>query len=260
MVSVAAEVVSTLPADPTLHVPDTTLGAGLELVEEPTVDDPPVQQPTVDQLERLQKHVQDGGTLDLPLVASDDWQGLLAQLLRIGAPKPNPEGELDSVQRVIDHRERWHGLPRRIQCLVIEWLTARLRALQVRGVRDWRVDQGFTVLTHYSRTEQPGFSYGLARSHGPRNDSWDDDAEVHAEELRRLLPTETIEPPNKDKLLSRVQELRRSRRLQPTGPSLRHGAGRGREPPGHATGEPGQRLAGPPGGGPLQEPAPRGPG
>lgn len=208
VVPIAPEVVNTLPSPLALQVPETTLSADLELLqEEHEAEAVSLQQPTIDQLERLQKHVKDGGTLDLPLVPSDDWQGLLAQLLRIGASKPNPEGELESIQRVIDHRERWHGLPRRIQCLVIEWLTARLRALQVRGVRDWRVDQGFTVLTHYSRTEQPGFSYGLARSHGPRNDSWEDDAEVHVEELRRLLPSDTIEPPNKDKLLAHIQEL-----------------------------------------------------
>jgi hypothetical protein len=69
------------------------------------------------------------------------------------------------------------------------------------------VDQGFTVLTHYLRTEQPGFSYGLARSHGPRNDSWEDDAAGHHEELRRLLPDMRLEPANKDKLLAKVSEL-----------------------------------------------------
>jgi hypothetical protein len=220
--TITPKVVSALPptvslptSPPPTEAPEATLGADLELVEEsldlghPLEGEDTIEREmaSVDQLQRLQRHVSEGGTLDLPQVANDDWEELLAELLRVGGHKTTPEAELDAIQKIVDHRERWTGLPRRIQCLVIEWLTARLRALQVRGVRDWRVDQGFTVLTHYLRTEQPGFSYGLARSHGPRNDSWEDDAAGHHEELRRLLPDMRLEPANKDKLLAKVSEL-----------------------------------------------------
>lgn len=202
------------------ELPEATVGQDLELVEEDLteetleLDEEPPRRPvrppepaSIDQLTALQQHVHDGGTLDLPAVADEDWQELLAELLLGGVPSEDPNKELEGVQKVIDHRERWNALPRRVQCLVIEWLTARLRHLQVRGARDWRVEQGFTVLTHYSRTEQPGFSYGLARSHGPRNDSWSDDAAVHLDELRRMLPEARLEPPNKERLLARIQEL-----------------------------------------------------
>jgi len=212
LVAPEPEVVSTVThtASPSLlegrkATPPTELPAPAE--NKPDTEE---QEPaSVDQLHALQRHVEDGGTMDLPALACEDWQELLAEMLSIGLPKEDIDAELGSIQAIIDQRERWQGLPRRVQCLIIEWLTSRLRHLQIRSSRDWRVEQGFTVLTHYSRTEQPGFSYGLARSHEPRNDSWADDAAVHLDELRRLLPSEGAEPFNKDRLLATIQGLSR---------------------------------------------------
>ncbi len=206
------KVVSSLPsAGGSFEAPEQRAApptnADTQSSNDPDLDTEEQEPASIDQLHALQRHVEDGGTMDLPALAREDWQELLAEMLSIGAPREDTDGELVSIQAIIDQRERWQGLPRRIQCLIIEWLTARLRHLQIRSARDWRVEQGFTVLTHYSRTEQPGFSYGLARSHDPRNDSWADDAAVHLDELRRLIPKDGLEPFNKDRLLATIQGL-----------------------------------------------------
>lgn len=164
--------------------------------------------PTDGAKDRLAKHMAEGGSMHTPTLPSDEWPDTLARLLREGAHCHDFNDEFASIRLVLEARGDWPTLPRKCQSLLIEWLTARLRDLQTQNPgRDWRVEQAFSVLTNYSRTQQPGFCYGLARDHRPRESDWREDAEALLWRLRDMLPEPELALPNPESTLTRLQDL-----------------------------------------------------
>lgn len=144
------------------------------------------------------------------------WTRVLASLLRKGRHHKAYTEELAAIGAVLEAVDQWPRLPRRAQSTLIEWLTARLRHLQTTGdERDWRVEQGFSVLTRYSRSRKPGFCYGLARDHCPRDESWAADAVALRERLRDAMGSGEATPADSQRMLSELQELGQELELAP---------------------------------------------
>lgn len=136
------------------------------------------------------------------------WGDSLVELLTVGRHQVGYNDELVAIGAVVEGVSKWPDLPRKSQATLIEWLTARLRNLQHSGEeRDWRVEQAFSALTRYSRVEKPGFCYGLARDHLPRDESWAADAVALRERLREQLGAGEASPGTAQQLLSELQEL-----------------------------------------------------
>jgi len=94
-----------------------------------------------------------------------------------------------------DNLAVWRRLPREAQRGLVGLVTARARHIQdERGGSDLegklrdQLDALFSVLTSYSKREQPGFIYGLQRSHRPVARTWWDDARRWWCSLADLVP------------------------------------------------------------------------
>lgn len=144
------------------------------------------------------------------------WGDTLIELLTVGRHQVGYNDELVAIGAVVEGVSKWPDLPRKSQATLIEWLTARLRNLQHSGEeRDWRVEQAFSALTRYSRVEKPGFCYGLARDHLPRDESWAADAVALRERLREQLGAGEASPGAAQQLLSELQELSKELDIAP---------------------------------------------
>jgi hypothetical protein len=96
---------------------------------------------------------------------------------------------------VLDGRDTWVNLPADVQVALVTWFTARLRAMQVDGPPDGRLDGAFRRLSAYQKKQHTGFVHGLARSHYPKSGSWIGDADVAWDVLVDFLPPKDDEPP-----------------------------------------------------------------
>ena len=144
------------------------------------------------------------------------WGDTLAELLTAGRHQVGYNDELVAIGAVVEGVAKWPELPRKSQATLIEWLTARLRNLQHSGEeRDWRVEQAFSALTRYSRAEKPGFCYGLARDHLPRDESWAADAVALRERLREQLGAGEASPGTAQQLISELQDLAQEVEIAP---------------------------------------------
>lgn len=144
------------------------------------------------------------------------WGDTLIELLTAGRHQVGYNDELNAIGAVVEGVSKWPELPRKSQATLIEWLTARLRNLQHSGAeRDWRVEQAFSALTRYSRVEKPGFCYGLARDHLPRDESWASDAVALRERLREQLGAGEASPSTAQQLLAELQELAKEVEIAP---------------------------------------------
>lgn len=148
--------------------------------------------------------------------AAPGWGDTLIELLTAGRHHVGYNDELNAIGAVVEGVSKWPELPRKSQATLIEWLTARLRNLQHSGAeRDWRVEQAFSALTRYSRVEKPGFCYGLARDHLPRDESWASDAVALRERLREQLGAGEASPGTAQQLLAELQDLAKEIELAP---------------------------------------------
>ena len=141
----------------------------------------------------LASHMAAGGTFKVEAPASD-WALVLALALRDLLPGREAEGDLDRIQKVIDGRDAWKGLPAPIAVRLLELIAARLRSLQVAGVSDRRVDIAFSCVSAWLKKEKPGFAYGLMRDHRPRSGSWDEDVDAAVDDLYDALPAAEATP------------------------------------------------------------------
>ncbi|MFT5683240.1 MAG: hypothetical protein ACI8RZ_004171 [Myxococcota bacterium] len=115
----------------------------------------------------------------------------LDRILDALSPPPSAAGfkaQLQRIQEINPHT--WRGMPKNTQQDLTALLAAWGRHLQ--GLLDKThstvLSQFFGRLTEYSEREQPGFVYGLARQHRPRNGSWLEDA---LRVWRRLAPADS---------------------------------------------------------------------
>lgn len=122
-------------------------------------------------------------------------------LLRRLGPVPrlddeqSADEELDRVAEATERLDDWLAWPRDVQVALLSLLAARLRQVQhTYPNHDERAARLFPRLSGYSRLHQPGFVYGLGRTHDPRMGTWFADANTWWTELQERLgdrPTET---------------------------------------------------------------------
>jgi hypothetical protein len=118
-----------------------------------------------------------------------------------------PPGELDSdteaiaeVQSLVHAMEperlaSWRTMPREVQRCLVGLLVARARHIQdemvapLRSIADPndQLAMLFSTMTGYSKQEQPGFVFGLQRSHRPETGHWYNDAFLWWKQLQAFL-------------------------------------------------------------------------
>ncbi|MFZ5480644.1 MAG: hypothetical protein ACOZNI_28030 [Myxococcota bacterium] len=153
----------------------------------------------------LASHMAAGGTFKVE-APSADWSLVLALALRDLLPGKDADGDLARIQKVIDGRDAWKGLPAALAVRLIELIAARLRSLQVAGMPDRRIDLAFSCISTWMKKEKPGFAYGLMREHRPRGNSWEEDVDAAVDDLYDALPA-TEPTPKVGKRLAALEAL-----------------------------------------------------
>lgn len=140
-----------------------------------------------------------------------EWRPEFARLMRNLGPGQSLEGERRKLIAASTSCDRWIGWPKYVQRHLVGLLACRMRALQdEHGVPENMLQDGFSALTRFSKTHQPGFVFGLSRNHRPQHGpTWDHDAERHWDQLAALLPDpEAGEPiPAHEKALEQISFL-----------------------------------------------------
>lgn len=110
-----------------------------------------------------------------------------------------------------DQIGRWPDFPRDIQKSLVGMTVARARHLQdelTEGLwdpaRNADLDRVFSAMTLYSKQRQPGFVFGLQRTHKPVHGSWRADALHFWTELQSWLNTHGLNP---EKVLAELDLL-----------------------------------------------------
>ena len=138
----------------------------------------------------LKSHLESGGRFGTTGLTRIDWRVRFTNILgELTTARSSADEGLDLLS-VIDSRQTWPALPGHVLVLIISYLATRIRHLQDRG-EDLRLDQGVRRLSAYQRDYNPGFVYGLARTHEPRRENWLADSEAYWDELQALLHGET---------------------------------------------------------------------
>jgi hypothetical protein len=128
----------------------------------------------------------DAGVIRAPLAVHP---GKLPDMLALSA-------ELDRIGAAITQRmtSLWVRQPRGVQQALVGHIVARARHIQDEldpdlfdPARGSDLDRVFSCLTAFSKKEQPGFVFGLMRSHTPQHGSWDADARAWWVRLEREL-------------------------------------------------------------------------
>lgn len=108
---------------------------------------------------------------------------------------------LESIQSNLTSAWAAHG--KTIQRALVGHVVARARRVQDEVPTDLMpsgshpdLDRIFSSMTAYSKREQPGFVFGLMRSHDPVHGSWSKDARAWLNDLETKLAEEESEPVN----------------------------------------------------------------
>ena len=108
---------------------------------------------------------------------------------------------LESIQSNLTSAWAAHG--KTIQRALVGHVVARARRVQDEVPTDLMpsgshpdLDRIFSSMTAYSKREQPGFVFGLMRSHAPVHGSWSKDARAWLNDLETKLAEEESEPVN----------------------------------------------------------------
>lgn len=124
-----------------------------------------------------------------------DAQALLLSVLESVVFSEDDELEINRLHAAIRESDRWRALPRELQRGVVALLTARLRRLQDdQRLIHPRLEESFSLLTAYSKREQPGYVVGLSRHHQPVRGSWVEDAKAWWDRLSAPLAADTSAP------------------------------------------------------------------
>ena len=142
--------------------------------------------PLVESLKSLARHFDSGPPVRAESVGPN-WEVLLAKVAHdLGAAGDEGESEVQVLQNVVREADRWRTLPREVQRTLVGLITARLRRAQDElGVSGPRLDDTFSMLSAWSKREQPGWVNGLSRGHAPTRGSWSADAEAYRARLPR---------------------------------------------------------------------------
>lgn len=166
------------------------------------VSRPPVA--TGDSLKSLAKHFEAGAQMRAEGISAN-WEELLAKIVGdLGAPGDDGEVEVTILQNVVREADRWRGLPREVQRTLVGLVTGRLRRAQDEiGVAGAKLDDTFSMLSAWSKREQPGWVNGLSRGHGPTRGSWSADVEAYGARLPRAEAAPAVRESH-ERLLSAV--------------------------------------------------------
>lgn len=144
-------------------------------------------------LTALKNHIESGGNFSAGLPAPD-WRTRLDRIVDELADAPETFDEVGSLLKVLEGRDAWVAMPAQVQVALVAWFTARLRAIQVEGPQDDRLDRAFSRLSAYQKKHNTGFVHGLARFHTPKSGSWLGDADRAWDLLLDFLPPKDNEP------------------------------------------------------------------
>lgn len=142
--------------------------------------------PSGDSLRSLVRRFEPGPPVRVESVGPN-WEVLLAKVAHdLGPAGDEGEAEVVVLQNVVREADRWRSLPRGVQRTLVGLITARLRRAQDElGVGGPRLDDTFSMLSAWSKREQPGWVNGLSRGHAPTRGSWGADAEAYRARLPR---------------------------------------------------------------------------
>lgn len=105
-----------------------------------------------------------------------DWRGPLRALLPMLRTDRLGTEEQEDLAAFLDDAGRLRGFPRDVQVSLLEYVVARLRYLQERGMEDARVHALLASVTSYAERERCGFVHGPKRVSAPKSASWESDA------------------------------------------------------------------------------------
>jgi len=164
---------------------------------------PPPSQP---QLQALQSHFERGPTT--PPLVREGWHTHVDHVLAGLVPSSDLDEEEDRVCSAAFECGTWTVFPKSVQRLLVGLVTCRLRSLQdEHGRQGTAMNSAFSRLTAFSSSEQPGFVFGLARTHRPQHGSWTEDADRYWDELADLLPSDDEQSPSVGELLRDIEAL-----------------------------------------------------
>lgn len=175
-------------------------------IRQPAAPTPPiVSRPLVaaaDRLRGLARHFEAGGQIRSEGVSAR-WEDLLARVVvDLGAPSDDADAELLALFNAVREADRWRALPREVQRTLVGLVTARLRRAQDElGIGGSRLDDTFSILSAWSKREQPGWVNGLSRGHLPTRGSWGADAEAYSARLPASVAPPAVKE-NHERLLS----------------------------------------------------------
>ncbi|MDP2309098.1 MAG: hypothetical protein Q8P18_23955 [Pseudomonadota bacterium] len=157
-------------------------------------------------LAALKAHLGSGGAFKTAEPRSD-WTSVVAGAVQHLSPGKDLESDFARLQKVIDARESWKGLPQDTTVRLMELVAARLRAMQELGLADRRVDAAFSAVSSYAREERPGHAWGLDRKHPPKNGTWASDAAAALLDLGGTPADPDVKLPKPGKQLDELEVL-----------------------------------------------------
>jgi len=102
--------------------------------------------------------------------------------------------EVAALNRALSQLGVWSSAPKEAQQALVGHLVARARQLQddaehlLEDTADRAIlDRVFSVMSAFSKREQPGFVFGLMRSHTPTHGSWGNDARLWGSRLGHAM-------------------------------------------------------------------------
>ncbi len=148
------------------------------------------------------QHFEAGGQ-DRNEGVSANWEEVLGKVVvDLGVPSDDADAELLVLFNVVREADRWRGLPREVQRTLVGLITARLRRAQDEmGMGGAKLDDTFSMLSAWSKREQPGWVNGLSRGHGPTRGTWGADAEAYRGRLPASEAAAAVKE-NHERLLS----------------------------------------------------------
>lgn len=160
-------------------------------------------------VDRLLAWRAEGGVVRLegpPRPGEAEVPARLRALLAEMVPATDDALELERLHRAARGVDRWTALPRDVQRALLSLVVTRLRRLQddVRLTAP-RLEDAFSLLTAWSKREQPGFVIGLSRAHRPVRGTWAEDAETWWERLGLLADAPVIDDARRAELLAEVE-------------------------------------------------------
>ncbi len=121
--------------------------------------------------------------------------------------------ELDCLETAITNIDHWPSLPREVQQALVGHVVCRARRLQDEAQPDHldinqinELDRIFSVMTAYSKREQPGFVFGLMRSHFPSQGNWRHDAANWLSVLEKMAATPVSED-NPERAIDHLRDI-----------------------------------------------------